>query len=82
MPRAPRFTPLDLETYDGDLSVAQVCELAADAGFVLEARTLHRWLRLGYVPGYHPHPMNREWRLTIDTARRVISKLRKRAHAA
>lgn len=81
MPRCARFAPLDLDTYDGDLSVAQVCDLASEAGFVLESRTLHRWIKVGYVPGHHP-PQNREWRLTVATTKRLLERLRRTRHAA
>lgn len=84
MPRSARFAPIDLETYPHDLTVSQVCDYISEAGYVLEPRTLHRWIRIGMVPAHHP-PKNREWRIRPETARALLVRIErqvKRSSAA
>jgi hypothetical protein len=77
MPRGrTRVRVTSLEAHVGDLTAWQLCDLVARYGLKLSTRTLHRWLQCGFVHGYHRWDDDREWRIPVESARRVIQRMR------
>jgi hypothetical protein len=80
MPRGRRVRRVEsLEGYPWpELSASQVVDLVQRAGRRLELRTLHVWLRTGYVVGFKADG-NREWLIPKASVHRLLAKCRRAA---
>jgi hypothetical protein len=78
MPRGRVCRPavFDLEAYPCDLSVWQVCDyLRRIEGLRMDPRRLHRFLRTGYIYGYHQTDVDREWLIPKHSVRALVRRL-------
>lgn len=75
MPRGRVLRPvLDLEAYPWpELSPSQVVDLVRRSGCRVELRTLHAWLRSGYVYGFKVGN-NREWHIPKASVQRLLAR--------